>query len=206
MSPEYLIFYEEKQMAYNFEKERNEVLQAAKDGIRGNLKLNGKQKKYVKNLLLFALMRASSNGTVTPKKLNINDSYKKQYLTYLSFIGSLLIFISGLIFLYIACNDEALDVELNNIIASDEMLKQIDFDQMLTPENISMFLKGATNGVSQTNLVKKLLAMRDAKANYRETPDERKERIRRQKQNEMLQQQIRGMMMERNGRGGHERG
>lgn len=197
MSPEYLIFYEEKQMAYNFEKERNEVLQAAKDGIRGNLKLNGKQKKYVKNLLLFALMRASSNGTVTPKNFLklVNKLFKESLLKIIAEGDD---DDEGW--------DEALDVELNNIIASDEMLKHIDFDQLLTPENISMFLKGATNGVSQTNLVKKLLAMRDAKANYRETPDERKERVRRQKQNEMLQQQIRGMMMERNGRGGHERG
>ncbi|MBR6663268.1 MAG: hypothetical protein IKL33_00415 [Alphaproteobacteria bacterium] len=184
-------------MAYNFEKERNEVLQAAKDGIRGNLKLNGKQKKYVKNLLLFALMRASSNGTVTPKNFLklVNKLFKESLLKIIAEGDD-----------DDEDWDEALDVELNNIIASDEMLKQIDFDQLLTPENISMFLKGATKGVSQTNLVKKLLAMRDAKANYRETPDERKERVRRQKQNEMLQQQIRGMMMERGGRGSHERG
>ena len=36
----------------------------------------------------------------------------KKYFTYLSFIGSLLILISGLIFLYIAYNDQELDAEI----------------------------------------------------------------------------------------------
>ena len=46
------------------------------------------------------------------KKLNINDSNNKMNLTFLSFVGSLLIFISGIIFLYIAYKDEDIDVEL----------------------------------------------------------------------------------------------
>ena len=40
------------------------------------------------------------------------DSNKKKNLVYLSFIGSLLIAISGFIFLYIALSDENIDVEL----------------------------------------------------------------------------------------------
>ncbi len=40
------------------------------------------------------------------------DNETKRNLTYLSFIGSLLIVISGLIFLYIALTDNSLDVEL----------------------------------------------------------------------------------------------
>lgn len=46
------------------------------------------------------------------RKLKPDDSEKKKILTYLSFIASLLIFISGLIFLFIAISDESLDVEL----------------------------------------------------------------------------------------------
>ena len=46
------------------------------------------------------------------KNLKACDSPKKQKLIFLSFIASLLIFISGLIFLYIAYKDESLDVEL----------------------------------------------------------------------------------------------
>ena len=46
------------------------------------------------------------------KNISNKDSSKKQNLVFLSFIASLLIFISGLIFLYIAYKDEELEVEL----------------------------------------------------------------------------------------------
>jgi len=46
------------------------------------------------------------------QELKITDSLNKKNLTYLSFLGSLLIFISGIIFLYIAFSDESLDVEI----------------------------------------------------------------------------------------------
>ena len=46
------------------------------------------------------------------KSISVNDSEEKKKLIYLSFIGSLLIFISGLIFLYVAFRDENIDVEL----------------------------------------------------------------------------------------------
>ena len=44
--------------------------------------------------------------------LKESDSLKKKKLVYLSFIASLLILVSGLIFLYIAFNDQNIDVEL----------------------------------------------------------------------------------------------
>jgi len=46
------------------------------------------------------------------KNLKTSDSYKKKKLTYLSFLGSLLIAFSGFIFLYIAITDNDLDVEI----------------------------------------------------------------------------------------------
>ena len=46
------------------------------------------------------------------QSLKETDSKKKKDLVSLSFIGSTLILISGLIFLYIAYNDEELNVEL----------------------------------------------------------------------------------------------
>ena len=46
------------------------------------------------------------------KSLKPYDSVKKKKLVYLSFIGSLLIAISGFIFLYIAYNNENIDVEI----------------------------------------------------------------------------------------------
>ena len=44
--------------------------------------------------------------------LKCGDSEKKKRLLYLSFLASLLIFISGIIFLYIAISDTDLNVEL----------------------------------------------------------------------------------------------
>lgn len=46
------------------------------------------------------------------RNLKPYDTEKKKNLTYLSLIGSLLIAISGFIFLYIAIMDEEIDVEL----------------------------------------------------------------------------------------------
>ena len=46
------------------------------------------------------------------KNLKQSDRERKKNLTYLSFIGSSLIAISGLIFLYIALMDEDINVEL----------------------------------------------------------------------------------------------
>ena len=46
------------------------------------------------------------------QNLKLNDSENKKNLVFLSFVGSLLIFISGFIFLYIAIMDEDLNVEL----------------------------------------------------------------------------------------------
>lgn len=46
------------------------------------------------------------------KKLKLTDTKKKRNLVSISFIASALILISGLMFLYIAIEDEELDVEL----------------------------------------------------------------------------------------------
>ena len=46
------------------------------------------------------------------KNLKPSDSEKKKRLVYLSFLGSLFIVLSGIIFLYIAINDEELEIEI----------------------------------------------------------------------------------------------
>ena len=46
------------------------------------------------------------------KKLKPNDPEQKKQLTFISFIGSLLVFISGILFLYIVIKDESIDVEI----------------------------------------------------------------------------------------------
>lgn len=45
-------------------------------------------------------------------KLKESDTYQKKYLTTLSLIASFLILVGGIIFLYIAVNDEKIEVEL----------------------------------------------------------------------------------------------
>ena len=76
------------------------------------------KKKYKETLIIiFTILTIiyfyfTKNAWESIQNLNITDSSKKKNLTYLSFIASLLILISGLIFLYIAFEDENIDIEL----------------------------------------------------------------------------------------------
>lgn len=60
-------------------------------------------------IVYFYFLKSSINDI---NNLKPTDSEQKKNLIYLSFIGSLLIAISGLIFLYIALTDEDINVEL----------------------------------------------------------------------------------------------
>ena len=60
-------------------------------------------------LIYFYFLKSSLEDV---KNLKLNDTKKKKDLIYLSFIGSLFVFISGIIFLYIAINDEDISVEI----------------------------------------------------------------------------------------------
>lgn len=82
-----------------------------------NKDLNSKEKYRSIMILIFLILVIVyfyflSDSYSGIKELKINDNSKKINLTYLSFIASLLIFISGIIFLYIAIEDEDLNVEL----------------------------------------------------------------------------------------------
>ena len=76
------------------------------------------KKKYQKSLIIifsilivvYLYFLKSSIDSI--KKLKPTDSSKTKNLVYLSFIGSLLVAISGFIFLYIAIKDENINVEL----------------------------------------------------------------------------------------------
>lgn len=187
-----------KDMTDKFAKEKDLVLQAASKGISGNIPLSGKQKKYIKNLLLFALMNASDNRTVTNRN-------------FIKLVSK--IFKGYLIKIIKECLDddddtdldEALDVELNKIIANGEMINLSELEQLLTPENIVKFLKGKTNGLSQRQLLDKLLALRDINSNYRETPQEQRKREQRRREYELQRQRERMMDGRILARGGRER-
>ena len=60
-------------------------------------------------IVYYYFLKSSYNDFINLKE---NDSPKKKLLITLSFIASLLIFISGIIYLYIALNDNDLSVEL----------------------------------------------------------------------------------------------
>lgn len=78
-----------------------------------------KSKKEYQNLMIFIFTVLvivyyyfTNDSYDTIKKLNIYDTDKKKKLTYASFIGSLLILISGFIFLIIAILDDEIDTEI----------------------------------------------------------------------------------------------
>lgn len=83
--------------------------------LNKNVKSKEKYRKIL--ILIFAILVIVyyyflNSSFEDVKKLKENDSDNKKLFVYLSFIASLLIFISGLIFLFIALSDENLDVEL----------------------------------------------------------------------------------------------
>lgn len=173
-------------MAEKFVKERNIVLKAAKQGIKGNLSLSSAQKKYVKNLLLFALMNASGNETVTNRNfIKLVNKLFKGFLVKI--IKESLDDDDDTDF------DEALNVELNKIMADKSLLNLKNLEEVLTPETINAFLKANTKGGSQSQILKRLLALREAKANYRETPEEERKREEHRKEYELQQQRQRMM-------------
>lgn len=79
---------------------------------------NDCKKKYrqimilIFSILLIVYLYFLNSSINDIKNLKPTDTDKKKRLVYLSFIGSLLIAISGFIFLYIAINDEDLNVEI----------------------------------------------------------------------------------------------
>ena len=184
-------------MTDKFEKERTVVLKAAKQGIKGNLSLSSAQKKYVKNLLLFALMNASGNETVTNRNfIKLVNKLFKGFLVKI--IKESLDDDDDTDF------DEALNVELNKIIADKTLLNLKTLEDILVPETIVAFLKTNTKGLSQNQILKRLLALREVKANYRETPEEERKREQHRKEYELQQQRQRMMNGRVLARGGRE--
>lgn len=67
---------------------------------------------FIFTILIFVYIYFLKDAYDSLKELKETDSDKKKLLIFLSFIASLLIAISGFIFLYIAIKDEDLNVEL----------------------------------------------------------------------------------------------
>lgn len=156
-----------------FEEERNEILEIARKGLDSNIPLKPVQKKYLKNLLLYALMSASANKSVSKKNFKglVKRLFKK--------------FIAKILRLNLGYDDEYwdenLEVELNNIIANEQRLNLQNISNSLSPKNIIAQIRQTSEGINARAVLAKLLALREAKANHRETPEELRERQQRQR-------------------------
>lgn len=67
---------------------------------------------FIFSILVVVYLHFLKDSSDDIKNIKIYDSNKKKTLTYLSYVGSLLIAISGFIFLYIVIMDEQIDVEI----------------------------------------------------------------------------------------------
>lgn len=183
-----------------FEEERQEVLNLAKHGIETNIPLKPAQKKYLKNLLLFSLMRASINKSVT--KLNFIKLVKKLFKKYIVKI------IHGSIKKMPNYNpnededfyDENIEVEINNVIANEQLLDLHKIQHSLTPQNIIEQIRYLSDSLNDQQIIKRIITLRETNSNYRETPDEARERERRQREFQKERQRVMVRQRERGSR------
>lgn len=184
-----------------FAEERQEVLDLAKHGIKTNIPLKPAQKKYLKNLLLFSLMKASTNQSVT--KPNFTKLVKKLFKKYIVKI------VHGSVKKMPKHNpaedeefyDENLEVEINNIIANEQLLDLHLIQQSLTPQNIVGQIRQISDGINTQQIIKRIMTLREINSNHRETPDEARIREKRQREYERQRQNQRVMVRQRE-RGG----
>jgi len=83
--------------------------------ITGNKEIRDKYRNtliIIFSILIVVYTYFLKESIIDLKNLKPTDSDRRKTFVYLSFIGSLLIAISGAIFLFIAISDENLDVEL----------------------------------------------------------------------------------------------
>ena len=152
------------------EKEKDFLLEQIKGGMITNFPINKIQNKYLKKLLYFAIMRAANNNRVAPSKFGrlVNKIFKRFVV---KIIKTALPDDYDEEFL-----EDNLLVELNKILASQELMKSSEFIQEISPLNILGLIKKESENMSAQEMINRVLALRDLKANHRETPEEEKER------------------------------
>ena len=177
-----------------FEEEKKFILKKAKEGIQTNIPLSSFQKKYIKNLLFFSMMKASANETVIPKNFIklVNKIMKKLRLQILK---------KQLMETEEDYLDENLEVELNNIIAHEQRLNLSALSKALFPKNIVAEIKKSSEGLSSKEVIKRIMNLRQAHENQRETPEEarkREQRIKKyERQRQLQNMRYRGLERER---------
>ncbi len=187
-----------------FEEERQEILAMVRNGIQTNIPMKKTQKRYLKNLLLFSLMRASKNPTVT--KPNFMKLVAKQFKKYIVKIihGSVKNMPNHNPYEDEDFYDENLDVEINRVIANEQFLNMSLIQQSLTPKNIIGQIRTLADGLSAQEVIKRITALREINSNHRETPDEERKRQQRIRDYER-QRQMQNMRFLELERGSRER-
>lgn len=187
-----------------FEEERQEILAMVRNGIQTNIPMKKTQKRYLKNLLLFSLMRASKNPTVT--KPNFMKLVAKQFKKYIVKIihGSVKNMPNHNPYEDEDFYDENLDVEVNRVIANEQFLNMSLIQQSLTPKNIIGQIRTLADGLSAQEVIKRITALREINSNQRETPDEERKRQQRVRNYER-QRQMQNMRFLELERGSRER-
>lgn len=142
------------------------LIEEVNKGINSNIPLRKEQKKYLKNMLLFVILRTSKSKSANPLNLQkiVNRAFKKLFVRMI----------------FNQSSEEDLDedeefydhnfiVNLNNIQANDNKMNLNKISSWISPKNIMTSLKEAVSGL----LSKKALAARkEVKVNHRETPEE----------------------------------
>lgn len=174
-----------------FEDERREIFKLAKYGIETNIPLKKTQKKYLKNLLYFSVMKATVNTTVT--KPNFTKLVGKLFKKYIVKIvhASMKKQPNHNPYEDEDFYDENIEVTINNIIANEELLDLQRIQQSLTPQNIIGQIRVLSEGLPAQEVLKKILALREINSNHRETPEEARERERRAREYELQRQRQR---------------
>lgn len=162
------------------EEEKRQLIAEAKTGIKTNIPLKPVQKKYLKNMLLFSIMRASADEKY-PGNLKSKASalFKKMLISIL--------IAKKMIKDGYSDEDEENDedffnenilISMNNIELSPKVEK-VSFMRWLTPKNIMLQIRFIIMGFTSRDVVKRLKSIKNANTNHRETPEEILERKRR---------------------------
>lgn len=168
-------------------KEKKDIMAAIHKGINTNFPLSGLQKKYLKNLLLFSFMTVSANKDLSGSDLVklVNGLFKKLIMDILKDEDGE----------EVENYDNALTIDLNQIIADGQQISFQKLQDKITPSSIISVIKTNTQGLSQRQLLNRLLSLRNEKDRKKdEIEEEKKKKQEKEDYDYELQQQREQMM------------
>ncbi len=169
-------------------KEKKDIMAAIHKGIDTNILLSSLQKKYLKNLLIFSFMTVSADKEIKGSDLIklVNGLFKKLIIDILKDEDGE----------EVENYDNALTIDLNQIIADDKQISFQKIQEKITPSSIIGVIKTNTQGFSQRQLLNRLLSLRNEKARKKDDIEEEEKKKKREKEDfdYELQQQREQMM------------